>query len=88
MMAAVAGQVLGRGQRVVFVDAARVAVTMVVPFTLQVHQRMRPFFKVRHHCSNAGMGQRLPAHAEHQDEGREATAHNAKSSGAVEVASR
>lgn len=57
-------------------DAVRVAMIIVmVILALGVHQRMRLFFLVGHHHGNVSMGQRLPAHAEHQDEGREAAPH-------------
>lgn len=55
-----------------------IAMTVVmVRLAPKVHHGMLVVSSIRHHHSNAGMGQRLPAHAKHQEEGGQATAHRA-----------
>jgi len=84
MQAAVAGQMMGRGKRLILVDAAGAAVIVVMmSLALEVHQRMLLLFLARHPHGNACMGQRLPAHAQHQQKGRQAAAHECQFSGAI-----
>jgi hypothetical protein len=74
----VTGQVLGRRDGTVFMHTVVVVIIVaivMVSFAFEVHHRVLVLASVRHHHGNASMGQRLPAHAEHQDEGGQATAH-------------
>ncbi len=60
----------------VLVNAVGISIIIVmVPLGAEVHQSMLLLLVVRYHHGNARMSQRLPAHAEHQDEVHEATAH-------------
>lgn len=52
-----------------------VMTVVMVRLGLEVHDGMRVLASISHHHGNAGMSQRLPAHAKHQDEGGQATAH-------------
>lgn len=81
MDAAIAGDVLRRGQRMVFMHAVGVAIVIVMmALALEMHEGVLLLLVVGHHHGDASMGQRLPVHAEHQDEGGETTTHGRQSS--------
>lgn len=74
-------QVLGRSLGVILVDATPVVVIVMVGHTFKVHGCMRHFIEARQRHGRAGTGQRLPAQAEHQEEGDEPTTHELEFSG-------
>lgn len=56
-------------------------VVVMMGLALEMHHGVLVLPGICHHHGDTRMGQRLPAHAEDQDEGREATAHGQQFSG-------
>lgn len=68
-------QVLGRGLGLIQVDVTVAMFIMMMPRALEVHGRVGHLIRIRQQHGRAGIGERLPAHAEHQEEGGEPAAH-------------